>query len=120
MLLDATLPEGSSKRTVRDALLEKHPAPSAITHSAILAPIPDSYVPYLMPLMVPLYVLLYSRWIVLLGPPDWMLLPSMLIQIVFVIPSRSLLDALQLNTLIQNGLKRFLPVNSLPLTSALV
>ncbi|KAL5497366.1 hypothetical protein EMCRGX_G013831 [Ephydatia muelleri] len=43
MLLDATLLEGSSKRTVRDALLEKHPAPSAITHSA---PNPDSHVPH--------------------------------------------------------------------------
>ena len=46
MSLDATLPEGSSKRTVRDALLEKHPAPSAITHSAILALNPDLYVPH--------------------------------------------------------------------------
>lgn len=46
MALDATLSEGSSKRTVHDVLLEKHPVPSTVTHSAILAPNPDLYVPY--------------------------------------------------------------------------
>ena len=122
MLLDATLLEGSSKRTVRDALLEKHPAPSAITHSA---PNPDSHVPH--PVLFYAIDSPFVRSVVLKmdsaagpGPPDWMLLMSMLIQIVFVIPSRSLLDTLQLNMLIQKGSKRLLPVDSLPLTSALV
>ena len=122
MLLDATLLEGSSKRTVRDALLEKHPAPSAITHSA---PNPDSHVPH--PVLFYAIDGPFVRSVVLKmdsaagpGPPDWMLLMSMLIQIVFVIPSGSLLDTLQLNMLIQKGSKRLLPVDSLPLTSALV
>ena len=45
MSLDASIPGGSYKQTIHGVLLEKHPVPSAVTHSTILTPNPDSYVP---------------------------------------------------------------------------